>query len=296
MAQRREAGSRGYLDQDFRLVRLKDSLAQRIDLHYHAFDKLVFFLGGRAAYTVEGQTYPLQPWDIVLVPHHTVHRPVIDGREPYERVVLWLGGEWLAGRRDPGEALDACLTHSRETGVHLLRIQGEARLTYARILRSLEEALASDAFGARRMADTVCQQLLIQVSRDSLRLGAAPPPEGLAGERLAEIRRYIAAHLEEDLSVDALSGRFFLSRYHLMRRFKAATGCSLHQYVVHKRLLRAGELIRQGVPVMEAARRAGFTEYSSFLRSFRGAFHTSPRQLKQSGRPGGPADRGRPVP
>lgn len=282
MTQSREAGTRGYLEQDFRLVRLKDTLAQRIEPHCHEFDKIVFFLGGRAVYCVEGMRYALKPWDIVLVPHHLVHRPIIDGAVPYERVVLWLRREWLRCRRDPGEALDACLTHSRETGCHLLRTAEAARLAYAGTLRTLEDALSSGAFGARRMADTACQQLLIQISREVLRSTSPQPhPQGAGPDaRVPEIRRYIAAHLDADLSVDALAGRFYLSRYHLMRRFKAATGYSLHQYVVHKRLLRAGELIREGVPVMKAAEMAGFTEYSSFLRAFRNTFHTSPRQLK----------------
>lgn len=121
MLDRSEIGKRGYLEQDFRLVHLKDSLAQRIDYHYHEFDKLVFFLGGKVAYVVEGVTYFLQPWDIVLVQHNMIHRPMIDASEPYERAVLWLGRDWLEARSDPGEALDACLDRSRESGFHLLR-------------------------------------------------------------------------------------------------------------------------------------------------------------------------------
>ena len=49
---------------------------------------------------------------------------------------------------------------------------------------------------------------------------------------------------------------------------------------IQKRLLRAGELIRSGVPVMKAAEQAGFTEYSTFLRAFRGTFHMSPREFR----------------
>ena len=49
---------------------------------------------------------------------------------------------------------------------------------------------------------------------------------------------------------------------------------------VQKRLLRAGELIREGVPVMKAAEQAGFPEYSTFLRAFQSTFHTSPKNFK----------------
>ena len=174
MLDRSEIGKRGYLDQDFRLVHLKDSLAQRIDYHYHEFDKLVFCLGGKVTYVVEGVAYFLRPWDIMLVQHNLIHRPMIDAAEPYERVVLWLGREWLTQRSDDGEALDTCFDRSREGGFHLLRVEEERRLGYVRAIQNLEEALRSGEFGARRMADTLCQQLLIQVNRDFLRANTAP--------------------------------------------------------------------------------------------------------------------------
>lgn len=98
MLDRSEVGKRGYLDRDFRLVHLKDSLAQKIDYHYHEFDKLVIFLGGKVTYVVEGVTYFLKPWDIVLIQHNLIHRPIIHAEEPYERAVLWLGRDWIAQR------------------------------------------------------------------------------------------------------------------------------------------------------------------------------------------------------
>ena len=282
MLDRSEVGKRGYLDRDFRLVHLKDSLAQKIDYHYHEFDKLVIFLGGKVTYVVEGVTYFLKPWDIVLIQHNLIHRPIIHAEEPYERAVWWLGRDWIAQRSDPGEPLDACLDKSREQGFHLLRTGEEGRLGYARFIQQLEEALRSEEFGARRMADTLCQQLLIQVNRDFLRANTAPAETDSyhLDPKMEEILRYIAANLEGDLSVDALAARFYMSRYYLMHRFKEITGYTVHQYTVQKRLLRAGELIREGVPVMKAAEQAGFPEYSTFLRAFQNTFHTSPKNFR----------------
>ena len=110
MLDRNEISKRGYLKEDFRLFHLKDSRAQEVDYHYHAFDKLILLLGGKVTYVVEGVTYFLQPWDMLLVGHDLIHRPIIDPAEPYERVVVWLGREWLERRSDPGEALATAST------------------------------------------------------------------------------------------------------------------------------------------------------------------------------------------
>ena len=282
MSEYGEVGKRGYLHEAFRLFHLKDTRAQKVDYHYHEFDKLILLLGGKVSYVVEGVTYFLQPWDVLLVQHNMIHRPVIDPSEPYERVVIWLGREWLRSRSDPGEELDTCFETARQRGFHLLRFGAERRLQYMQLIQQLEQSLHSGEFGASRMADTLCQQLLIAVNRDILRDRTAQEQRDSyrVDPKMDEVLHYIAEHLTEALSVDILAGKFYLSRYYLMHRFKAVTGYTVHQYISQKRLLRAGELIRSGVPVMKAAEQAGFSEYSTFLRAFQNTFHMSPREFR----------------
>lgn len=275
-----EAGKRGYLNENFRLFRLRDSRAQKLDYHYHEFDKIILLLGGRVTYLVEGVTYFLQPWDLLLVPRSLIHRPIIDPSEPYERVVIWLGRDWLSSRSGPGEALDTCFDTVGARGFHLLRTVPERRLYYMQLLQQLEEALHSQEFGAKRLADLLCQQFLIGVNRDILRDPAVEADSYQVDPKIEEVLRYIAGHLEADLTVGAVAKRFYVSRYYLMHRFKAVTGCSLHQYITQKRLLRAGELIRSGTPVMKAANQVGFSEYSTFLRAFRNTFHMTPSAFR----------------
>ena len=282
MLDRSEVGKRGYLNEEFRLFHLKDSRAQKLDYHYHEFDKLIFFLGGNVTYMVEGVTYFLQPWDVLLVQHNLIHKPIIAPSEPYERVVVWLGRNYLTERSTPQEPLDQCFDLARERGFHLLRADGERRLQYMQTIRQLEEALRSQEFGASRMADTLCQQLLIGVNREILRSRTAQEERDSyrVDPKMEEVLKYVTSHLEEELSVDLLAKRFFISRYYLMHRFKDVTGYTVHQYISQKRLLRAGELIRQGVPVMKAAEQAGFSDYSTFLRAFQKTFHMSPKEFR----------------
>lgn len=277
-----EADKRGYLREDFRLFHLKDTEAPDVGYHYHEFDKLVLVLGGKITYVVEGVTYFLQPWDILLIRRSMIHRPIIDPSEPYERIVIWLGREYLSARGDPGEALEECFETVRRRGFHLLRIAPERRVAYLNTLQSLEDALRSREFGAKRLADVLCQQLMIFLNRDLLSSHtAADAPESYrVDKKMEEILQYIAGHLAEDLSVETLSKRFYLSRYYLMHRFKEVTGYTLHQYIRQKRLLWAAELIRAGEPVMKAAEQVGFREYSTFLRAFQAMFHVSPREFQ----------------
>lgn len=282
MLDRSEVGKRGYLHEGFRLFRLKDSRAQKLEYHYHEFDKLILLLGGKVTYVIEGVTYFLRPWDILLVQHDMIHRPIIDPSEPYERIVLWLDPNWISARSNPDAPLDTCFDTVHSRGFHLLRTSPEQRLQYMQFFRQLEEALHSTEFAAPQMAELLCQQLMIAINREVLNSRTALEEQDSyrIDPKIEEIRKYIATHLSEDLSVDTLSKTFFLSRYYLMHRFKDVTGYTLHQYISQKRLLYAGELIRGGMPVMKAAEAAGYSEYSTFLRAFQNTFHMSPKEFR----------------
>ena len=131
------------------------------------------------------------------------------------------------------------------------------------------------------LADTCVLRLLVALNRDVL----ADSGRGEAGSyrfdpKMEEVTHYIRDHLAEDLTIDHLSRAFFLSRYYLMHRFKEVYGCTVHQYIRQKRLQKAAEDIRRGVPVLKAAEEAGFGDYSVFLRAFREAYGRSPREWK----------------
>ena len=270
---------RGYLLEDYRFFHLRDERIFPVEYHYHTFDKIVLQIGGTVTYTVEGKRYDLKPGDILLVRHNLLHRPEIHPGEPYERIILWLGSEYLASRG--GEwRLDSCFRLTEQRGLHLLRPRGEGRKRYGELFRRLEEAVASDAFAGGLMAETCLLQLLIHLNRDTM--------EGAAGEdvvyrfdaKMEEVTRYIGEHLSEDLPIQRLAQEFYLSRYYLMHRFKEVYGVTVHQYIRQKRLLHAAEEIRGGTPVLKAAVEAGFNDYSAFLRAFQSTYGKSPREWK----------------
>ena len=124
--------------------------------------------------------------------------------------MVWLGREWMHARSDPEEPLDQCFEIARERGFHLLRGGGEQRLSYMQSIQRLEEALRSREFGGHRLADTLCQQLLIAVNRDILadRTTREETDSYRVDPKIEEILRYITAHLEEPLSVEGLARRF----------------------------------------------------------------------------------------
>ena len=68
---------KGYLNEPFKLFHLTDHEATHYSCHYHDFFKIMLFISGDVDYFIEGITYRLEPFDIVLIGAGDVHRPVI---------------------------------------------------------------------------------------------------------------------------------------------------------------------------------------------------------------------------
>ena len=56
---------------------------------------------------------------------------------------------------------------------------------------------------------------------------------------------------------------------HLRRVFRAATGLSPYAYLIQLRVMRAGDLLRRGVPIAAAAVATGFVDQSHLTRTFK---------------------------
>ena len=97
-----------------------------------------------------------------------------------------------------------------------------------------------------------------------------------------QVLAYINEHYNEPLTLDMLSEKFFISKYHLLRKFDAQVGTTVHRYILQKRLLIAKQLLAGGVAPNEACGYCGFGDYANFYRAFRSEYGTTPRQYIQS--------------
>ena len=280
MLDKSEVGKRGYLTEDYRLFHLRDNREVKLDYHYHEFDKIVLQLSGRVTYNIEGKSYLLQPMDILLVSRNLIHLPMIDTSEIYERMILWISRDFLSRFSTEESDLATCFENTTHRKFHLYRPRGEDRSRYRTLFDAIKNAQSGE-FAAPLLTDTCVLQLMIALNRDLLSDHAAAETTSYRFDpKMEEVTEYIRAHLCEELSIEHLAGKFFLSRYHLMHRLKEVYGCTVQQYIRQKRLQQSAEQIRQGVPVLKAAEDAGFGDYSVFLRAFRAAYGKSPRDWK----------------
>lgn len=277
---------RGYLLSDFRLFHLNDAQGTNVNYHYHEFHKLLFLRSGTGNYNVEGDHYRLKSGDIVLIGSRQVHRPEFDKGMPYERIILYISPEFL--KENSVKGCDLEQNFSGEIS-HVLRIGEKERQRLFSLVEKLERELSEETYGKEIACKGLLLRLLVEVGRglrnmkktseekktsgDALKNA---PGSTLKNERIREMMHYLETHLNDEISMDDLAERFYISKYHMMRTFQQETGQTVYTYLTERRLLHARELIRRGDSATDACFQSGFRSYSSFTRAYAKRFGTTP--------------------
>ncbi|MCE5286022.1 MAG: AraC family transcriptional regulator [Pelosinus sp.] len=269
---------RGYLNSNFEFFNLQDNQVLQIQSHYHDFDKIIIFISGKVTYLIEGKAYKLQPLDILLVNQSAIHQPIIDASVPYKRIVLWLKPAFLQQYQAVDSDLSTCFALANKYKFNLLRFSPEMQQRMQEVLAEIHESKQGE-FGSQVLREALVLKLLVYVNRTFLaRQDQAVLADIEYDATICKLLQYINEHLAEDLSVEKLASLFFLSKYYLMRKFKYHTGYTLHNYILHKRLIAANNLIRSGQSTIAASMSSGFGDYSTFVRAFKKVYRMSPKQ------------------
>ena len=275
--EQRSYEQRGYLLEDFRLFHLAGPIDERMDWHYHTFHKLIVHLSGQSAYGIEGRTYPLQPGDVVLIAQGCIHRPEAEPKAAHERMILYISPDFLRRSSTPDCQLEEIFEQAKSDFRFVVRLERSGK-ELMQLLAALERTQNEDGYGRSLLARSLLFEFLIGLRRRMQARDLEYVQEAVSDEKIAAILRYLTDHLTQELSIDDLASRFYISKYHMMRRFRAETGCTIHAYLISKRLILARELIAGGTPVTDACYACGFHDYSAFSRAYRKQYGQAPSE------------------
>lgn len=271
----------GYLHDNFKIFHLTDTTHKEFSYHYHDFNKILILLRGDVTYTIEGRTYDLQPNDIVFVNAGEVHKPTIQSVIPYERIVVYVSPDYLNAHQKNKADLNTCFHQAHKEQSHVLRIKSFSNSRLRSCMQRLETSLQDKEFAHELFHEILFLEFMIELNRASLGDAISYISNTSSNKTILAILSYLNEHLTEDISIDTLAEKFFLSRYYLMHTFKEETGYSIGNYLTTKRLLLAKEMISNGKPITEVCYSCGYKNYSTFSRAYKKNFGLPPRLLNQ---------------
>lgn len=267
----------GYLTTDFKMFHLTDDSLKSFNYHYHDFHKLLILLNGNVSYCIEGRTYDLAQNDIVFINAGEVHKPIIHSEQPYERIIIYISPDFLKSYQEKDTDLSLCFKKAYSEQSHVLRLHSFSSSRLASVLRDLDTSLYDTDYASGLHHKLLFLEFMIQLNRATLHKKIEFIENSTTNEKIITILNYLNEHLTEDLTIDTISTKFFLSRYYLMHTFKEQTGYTIGSYISTKRLLMAKERIAAGESITAVCYECGFKNYSTFSRAYKKYFGEAPR-------------------
>lgn len=252
-----------------------------IDFHLHDGYEIYFLISGDVDYFVDNKVYSLKHHEMMITNPFELHTPVFRTREPYERAVVEFLPEIPLRYSRPDFNLLECF-HNRANGEkNKISLEPAALRQVTDIFGQLKALAPQQHSASEIMKEALLVQLLVILNQAFLKLPPSFAPTDIP-EPLEELVEYIGQNLHSDLSMVALEKRFFLDRSYMSRLFKQWVGIRLHEYIIHKRIAKAKELLIQDCNVTETCFKTGFNDYSNFIRMFKRIVGMTPGRYVRS--------------
>ena len=239
-------------------------------LHTHDACELFIFLRGKGKFLIEGNEYPLSRGDIMLMRPAESHYIDIDTSRPYERFSVHFNEDFFGTFDKDNLLLKAFFNREAGTFNHYSRDDFNPE-----IYNLLTENLLCESDHRYLQVSCYLLPLLNEIYNvyksniDTVSLGSSP---------IQQIVRYINNHINDNITLDTICKKFYISKPQLCRSFKSATGSTVQNYINAKRLVNAKRMLSSGISPTRAAQLNGFNDYSVFYRAFCKEYGKAPKK------------------
>ncbi|MGN0173473.1 MAG: AraC family transcriptional regulator [Acutalibacteraceae bacterium] len=234
-------------------------------MHTHEMYEIYCFLSGNAKYFVEGNIYELKPGDVLIMKKAEAHSLLINHCIPYERIIVNFNNEAILSE-----------LRSKITDFIDNRPLGQNNRYPASMFKEsnwiyyLNKICDCEDIVEKKIYLTV---LLNELCDNYSKIQG----KEMVKDNIIDIINYINRHLTENLSLDVICNRFFVSKTHINRKFKQMTGSTVWEYILTKRLILAKEMLQNGQRPTAVSLQCGFNDYCSFFKAYKNRFNVSPK-------------------
>ena len=248
--------------------------------HFHTFYELCVVLCPHTTHFLEGKPYELQTFDIIGIRPNQLHRTQSPAGDSCKRLIIQFNlPKNVTGLGNEYEQL-LQLFHQE---CPIFRFEPELR---QKIYRKF-----NDIFLLGQKSDPMRNLIIHQKFIEFLTLLYLHREENQYSnvsemspmeQKIYSITSYIHAHYTEDLSLEMLSQKFYISSCYLSHQFKDITGFTLTDYIQMTRVRNVQSLlVGTRIPITEASARCGFSSFSQFNRVFQKHIGMSPSQFRK---------------
>ena len=202
-----------------------------MDMHIHDCYEIYYSISGGKQFLIDNRFYDIQPGDIFFINQYESHYLSQIDQAVHERIVLSIYPDFLKSLSSDVTDLNNCFHHRGSDISHKLHLTEEDQNRFRYFVHKLT---GFTGFGADLEEKAVFTELMVFLNRIFYNKSSADlliTDSAAYHTQVDDILTFINQNIDSQLSIDDLSGHFYLSSSYLCRIFKAATGTTINKYI-----------------------------------------------------------------
>ncbi len=251
--------------------------SKRFQIHCHNIFELYYFIEGDVDFMVEGKVFHPTPRSLLLLSPHVFHGVRVNSEESYIRYVIEFHPDLINLERR--NLLLSIFPDVKKFSQKEVYYEHTDYFHLHSFFEAIVECSKQQATTCEQLLPIYLEALLAQLNI-MCRTLSPTKIENNTTSIISDIITYLNDQLTESISLDMISEKFYISKHYLNRIFRKATGTTIIDYLIYKRVIYAQQLLMNGSAAIDAAVLSGFHDYSTFYRAYRRILgHTPSKDL-----------------
>ena len=250
-------------------------------IHYHECFELILYISADIEAYIDDIHYNLHTHDVLVVPPRKLHKIVYPNPQNYVRYVFYFTSGHIEKAFDYPEAAKALSLFMDQTYQKAsLSVREFLRINH--IMQNMYDHISEDPRQNMHLLNTYSSLIL----QELYIIFTSRPPADMTNKILSpveQILKYINEHYSENITLEELEEKFYLNKSYICRIFRKTMGISLVNYIQHKRILEAQQmLLTTDASIINISLECGFSNLQHFYRVFKKMTDLTPNEYKKN--------------
>jgi AraC-like DNA-binding protein len=265
---------------DFFISYLISYADQTSAAHYHDSFEIYFALSDGYRFVVNDKVYRLEKGDLFVFNQADIHHTIITYEKPREVYIVHFMPQYIRDLSSPQTNLLQCFTERGPDFSHRVHLEPKQAQDLAALFDKAIYYYQNKVYGQDIYQRILLTEILLVVNSFYRRTETANQPnQAYETKKISPILDYINIHFNEDISLGDLAQKFYLTKNYLGNLFKSATGYTVKEYIITRRMMFAKQLLLENEPISQVMERVGYNNYSHFFKTFKKHAGVSPKQF-----------------